>query len=917
MSKILKQSVLSKGTACSFKSAIQNYGFGVKKSGFSITKPILMELLTLPLNSWSEKLIDDLAEELIEKRAYEIDAQREVKLKEFKICALRMRDYFVEKKLHILQTNYKMIVDLNVALGLTLETHELEVCADALMEDDRGEVYFIKFGNQSPYLAQERAVSGREEKFFSYSMDMYLLALGANEYAKATGKEASVGQIFLKNKGEKFKDLDPIPKFRDMAHYNVAMGSVNKFLLNPALPERLVALLTEEPTRCNTQTCNDCYYAEICQYVHHVPSAPKKMEEVQSKSSGKVKWTKEQQAFINFEQGICRTNAVAGAGKTSVIANRFIELLKKGYLGETFLLITFTEKGCQELKEKIEYWLKTEGMDETIVDKIKVKTFNGFGNDLIKEYYPLLGYTKEPQLIDTVDMMNIIVELSGKYPPIKGLRYDNPTLHMFNARGAYFEIVELFEVIKKSGLQDFLPAPDLAKELKIPTEVVEMYFEFRQICKERGLIDFTDQIILAGDLVRMKEVQDALRLQHIIIDEVQDTNMMQMQIVKALTKTPYFCSLVVCGDDSQAIYSFQGATQEIILKFDEMFENVVDLTLSNNFRSTKEIAQLANQLNTFNIHRIKKDIVAHKNGLKPFIMDKGMSTSVQEFVTDAIKKGVPLNEIAVIGRNRSQLRALQEHLGSINIPTTLACSEYLYENVPVQRIISLASWLKDDSQELELAKHIQFAEYSSYEAAENPLEWLKKRTEEVSKEWAKKSPEAKYKGLLKVIEQHAKVYPSIATLQKALLTRRNHSLAETLDYLIGIVKFRSDLSLTAPTGEDAVVLTTAHSSKGREFHSVIVLANTFKSFPVPSLKEHIKNNAYDRFDLNAAEEERRLAFVAITRAKEVLAFTGTSISKKSTLLDELTYFLNGYNSYSVQNLQQFIAVKTGGSVLAS
>lgn len=915
MTVLLNQSVYGSGTACSYKSAIQSKNFNTKKTGFAIMKPILKRLLEIELPKWDEVLIDSLADELIHENTFETLAQRECNLNEFKVCALRMRDFLVQNNYKVIEVDYRMTIDLNDVLGLKLKDNEMELKIDALLEDEAGEIHFTKFSRQSYYLLKGKYVEGRESKFFHYSLEMYLLSLGATIYSKATGKKMNMTQIFLKQKGENFNDLNNchVYDFKPLANQNMATTRPETFTLNKALEERLVNLLTKKPTKCQGEECQTCHVAEICNYKHITPIKPKKLASVQQKSSGKVRWTSEQQAFINFEEGVCRTNAVAGAGKTSVIANRFIELLKKGYLAETFLLITFTEKGCQELKEKIEYWLEVEGMDKTLVEKIKVKTFNGFGNDLIKEYYSLLGFKEEPKLIDTVDMMNIVVELSKNRKPIPGLRYNNPTLYMFNAKGAYFEIIELFEQIKKSGLDGYFSAEDIAFELKIPVEAVETYYEFKKICKEQGLIDYTDQIFLAGDLVRQQEVVNKLKLQHIIIDEVQDTNMSQMQIISPLTKTPYFRSLVICGDDSQSIYSFQGATQEIILKFDEMFENVTDLTLSNNFRCTREISKLANRLNAYNIHRMEKDIVAHKNGIEPQLYSSNVTEqNVLSFVQGEIRNGVPLNEIAIIGRVRHQLRAVQEYLTSHGIETTLDCSEYLYENVPVLRIISLASWLLDNKQEMELAKYIQFAEYEEFEKATDSLEWLKQRTEVVAKEWLSKTISEKQKELMSILERYAVDYPGIEVLKKAISSRRYMKFEELLNYMVGIAKFRSDLSVPSTSGSDAVVLTTAHSSKGREFHSVMVLTEKFKSFFAPSREEHFKHNAYDKFDLAGAEEERRLAFVAITRAKEVLAFSGGNSRRKTSIADEIDYLLTGNKTVTITNLEDMISAKQKG-----
>ena len=575
-----------------------------------------------------------------------------------------------------------------------------------------------------------------------------------------------------------------------------------------------------------------------------------------------MKWTAEQEAFIDFEVGVCRSNAVAGAGKTTVIANRFIRLIQKGYSPRGFLLFTFTEKGAQEMREKVVYWLDKTGLGSALSDEMTICTFNGFGYDLIRNYYDRLGFTKEPQLMDRMERISIIRELAEASPMVSGLRYDYPFLNHRYAKGAYFQLSEYFEKLKKlenMGIEDdYL----LQSYGECDATIVHLYREFRMVCQKKNLIDYDDQILLACQLLRDPSIVNELKFRHIVVDEFQDTNNEQLYLVRQLVQYPRFMSLVTCGDDSQSIYSFRGAEQSVILELEKTFPHLVDLGLTNNFRSTKEILDLANLLNAQNIRRIDKKIIGHKTGEKPKVL--GDDEEIIQMVKQKLNEGIRPSEIAIISFNRQELFKLQEKLMLNGIQSVAAVSEFLKDNQQVKRVISLARYLKDRQSETELCKFLQFAYYEDYAKATDKKQWFALHVQRFNQRIAHLNDYQMLKMLLETVKQLGATYPSCAQLHQMLEDRKFGQLTSCLDFLDQIELYDSDACVSPQDDIEAVVLTTAHASKGREFDVVICLVGTFA--PPSNKLERSNPDLY----LEELEEKRRVLFVAITRAKRYL-----------------------------------------------
>ena len=287
------------------------------------------------------------------------------------------------------------------------------------------------------------------------------------------------------------------------------------------LTNRVLDTATITKTTCSDD-CSNCDLNNICNYVH---SDYTKLKVIPlSAKAGKVKFTPSQLEFIEVEEGNRRVLAGAGSGKTTVIANRIVNLVKNGTLPSEILLITYTTKGVEELKEKINYWLSVHKLEFTAND-FDVFTFNGYGYELIKKEYKALGFTEEPKVLDKITKMELIKDLLDKTPKIKGLNYVYPFMNLFNAKGAVVKMAEYFEIIKANGLTqpDEVMEDCLIKEEEVAENVLRMFLEYSKTVKSKNLVDFSDQLQLAYTILSNPANVKKYGYEHIMVDEFQDS----------------------------------------------------------------------------------------------------------------------------------------------------------------------------------------------------------------------------------------------------------------------------------------------------------------------------------------------------------------------------------------------------------
>lgn len=641
---------------------------------------------------------------------------------------------------------------------------------------------------------------------------------------------------------------------------------------------------------CSEEDCKNCENAAICNY----KKAPLqvKLEKIR-KSMSELSLTEKQEQAVLFENGYLRIAAKAGSGKTTVVACRVASMIAQGVDPKSFLCITFTNSGATEMKERILGYCEDNGI-EIEEDDLMVMTFNALGETLLENFYEDLGYTAVPTLIDEVSKYEIINQiLSSCGKKISGLDYRFYSPSRDNSfRMSVLEIVKFaFDTIKANklvdGLDGYRELPRLmgSKAFCLGKQstmnfggismvcyesvpmLFELYAEYVYIFEENNYCDYADQEDAITNLFATNPyIWEELGVSHIIVDEFQDTSLKEMEIVKTMTSNKEFKSLMVVGDDSQAIYGFRNCTPENFIKFFDLLgveeEDRIDLRLLENHRSVPEILNLADVFVDQNSFKLGSKAVATRpaNGELPRIMGFWDKDEELEYIINGIKEeiatGRNLSEIAVLMPDNAKCSEIGGLLAGEGIPTIMMNPEVLLDNSRVIAAIALCKYLKDEKATLEQAKYAnallggKFAEMSELEQNVY-LEDMTVR-ESILKKKGPKALEA-FKDALEAISEEDEVY--INFVERIL---RKGSVEECIKYALLFEKYGFKEAVRREAKYEGVVITTSHSSKGLEWPVVFCSISGMGS----KCRNHVD-----------VEEKRRLIYVSMTRAKDILHIT--------------------------------------------
>lgn len=653
--------------------------------------------------------------------------------------------------------------------------------------------------------------------------------------------------IFLKE-----LELKGTPKFKLDTYCATTTYDTSKI---SELELEVADLIKDTSKTCsNKSSCNMCSYLNICSY-NSKDYTGFSLKPTIPKAPSKVTFTDAQKEFINVEKGVYRILAGAGSGKTTVIANNVVNLVKKGVRPQDILLITFTNKGVEELKEKIFYWLSENKLDNDM-SKFKIFTFNSYGYEIIKKEYEFLGFTEEPSVIEKVERFEILKNILDKYPIMEGFNYEHPFMDLFNAKGVVIKVLDIFDNIKKYELtlpEELKPFYDYKD--KVLEQILIMNKEYNELLKSKNVIEFNDQVPMAYRVLSEDKFIKKYGVSHIICDEFQDSDILQINLLKLLYDYKYCQSLCVCGDDSQSIFSWRGADRSNIVDFNNYFDNVQDIKMVQNFRSTDKICKLANIVNKQDTSGVKKEIYSDKVGKKPLLKNMGL-TNISREIEEYVKlKGVNPSRIAFISRKRASLLKMDELLNNLRIPSVVSVPELLIENPKVKNLINFSKFLLDNSLDVHFAEYLQVIKTKDFDfALENNT--LYKFIEEEKKKFL-----AKYNSLSDDLKKLEFIYSILSELSKEddaikqlltiIIANNFKDIKSLVDYLNKLIIYKADNYISNENNYDAVTLITAHSSKGKEYDIVFLELDGFSSF-------------------EANKEELRLLFVAITRAKEEL-----------------------------------------------
>ena len=568
--------------------------------------------------------------------------------------------------------------------------------------------------------------------------------------------------------------------------------------------------------------------------------------------------------------------AGAGSGKTRVLTTRIAYLISElGINPYNILAITFTNKAAKEMKGRV------IDMIGDNAKRIQISTFHSFGVTILRENYEKLGYKENFTILDSDDALTVIKKI------IKELNLDpkeyNPKAVRNRISGAKNQILSPKEYEKYANT-DF------------EEKVTLIYEKYEKKLKANNSVDFDDLLILPINLFRnnpdvLKKYQE--RFQYILIDEYQDTNEAQYILVKMLSAK--YKNICVVGDESQSIYSFRGSNYRNILNFERDYPNCKTVLLEQNYRSTSNILDAANEVIVHNKQRKDKNLWT-ENGVGEKIIyhraydEKDEAYYVMSEIKKLIGDGITRDKISVLYRTNAQSRTMEESLLRENIPYKVIGSFYFYNRKEIKDLISYLKLIYNPDDDVSLTRVINtpkrgigdktisdlnskadLLNRSLYEVIDSgkPLEFKKiiqeLRNEKENCTLTELVDLVLNKSGMKEELEREKTIDSEIRLENL---EEFKSITRNFEESYGIVsleEFLLEISLVADMNEhkddvDVVTLMTVHSAKGLEFDYVFIIGLEEGIFP--------HNNSL--MSDNEIEEERRLCYVAITRAKNRL-----------------------------------------------
>lgn len=569
-----------------------------------------------------------------------------------------------------------------------------------------------------------------------------------------------------------------------------------------------------------------------------------------------------------------------------------------------FLLITFTDAAAKEMRDRLAGAFLEKGISVD-PEKIPTMTFNAFDMDLLKKFYKELGYNMMPTVVDvnpTREASKVVPLVTGDNR-IVGINYNIPiemNSGVKGAQGALVVALRVFELIRLNGidpnavdavskLSDLCREAGIAKKVNDSSlsQLLKQFDTYNQLLKAEGLITFADQEPLGMTILDMHpEYLASLGFEHVVIDEFQDSNDVNMELVRRLEKCRDIYggpikSIMVIGDDAQSIYGFRNANVDNMTDFENKIgsaDGVTRLYMSNNYRSYSEIVDVANSLIKFNTNRVDKELVAAK-GKGGFFNVRGFYETDKEieYVCNKIKElkdagKYDYSDLAVISFSKKTLQKYATAFSKAGIDWVMMAPVKVAENSRVKAAMALCDAFYDkDATQGYFEYLVALYDGKIYESLTQ--DQINEAIENLRNEWAGFESMDPNFGLIKFHQYLEAIENGDEIYRKWLDMLYDEEDAQAIDpsqKLYYGVKFVQDFKRYGKNTEakmdskyNGVVLTTAHSSKGLEYK---VVFNAISDYDNAFL-----HNPRNKDEL---EERRRLLFVSMTRAMEQLYVVG-------------------------------------------
>ena len=606
----------------------------------------------------------------------------------------------------------------------------------------------------------------------------------------------------------------------------------------------------------------------------------------------------QQRIAVEHVNGPIMIIAGAGSGKTKVLTTRIAHLMHNGVDAFNILALTFTNKAAAEMKERVE-----RALGNTEARNLYIGTFHSVFARILRAEATRLGYPHNFTIYDTDDAKSVI----------KGIVKD------MNLDDKHYKASFIYNRIS-AAKNSLIDAAIYKQDSSIQQEdarsgrplIGDIYETYAKRCFKNGAMDFDD--LLFKMYVLLTHFPEALakyqgRFQYILIDEYQDTNLAQYAIIKMLGARHE--NICVVGDDAQSIYSFRGATIQNILQFQDDYEDVTIVKLEQNYRSTQTILDVANNVIGNNKNQIPKELWTSNMQGEKIVLARTMTDNDEgRFVADAIKEQQVRNhygnrDFAILYRTNAQSRSFEESLRRMNIPYKLLGGTSFYQRKEVKDYLAYLRVIVNSQDEENIKRIIN---YPARGIGKTSIEKIMVRANELDKTFWEIISEpdmsgirssqldgfvtmiksfrtmlemqnaynvayavGKHTGLVEELYNDKSVeglarYENVQELLNSIkeFTETPDEEGELLDKSLGSylqqITLLTDADKNNDQDADVVRLMTIHAAKGLEFSCVFVVGLEENLFPNSM-------SLYDRADL---EEERRLFYVAITRAKERL-----------------------------------------------
>lgn len=589
---------------------------------------------------------------------------------------------------------------------------------------------------------------------------------------------------------------------------------------------------------------------------------------------------------VKHTEGPLLILAGAGSGKTKVLVHRIAYLIEhRGVSSYNIMAITFTNKAAAEMRERVERIIPNVG------SSIWVMTFHASCVRMLRRFIDRIGYDNNFSIYDTEDQKTLIKRI------YKNLNLD-PKI-----------IKEKTAIRAISSYKDELTSPEEALRQTndfYDRQIINIYSEYQKALKQNNALDFDDIIVKCVELLeRDEEVREYYqeKFKYIMVDEYQDTNNAQFRLIKLLADK--YKNLCVVGDDDQSIYKFRGANIFNILNFENVYKDAKLIKLEQNYRSKANILNVANAVIKNNKGRKDKSLwTANDSGEKIRVLEFENAADEAEFIINEIKqKASDYSEWAILYRTNAQSRLLEERCVLLNIPYQLVGGVNFYQRKEIKDVVAYLKLLSNPNDDISLLRIINLpkrgigassiAKISAYASLNSLSLWEVlsdiDNIEELSKLKAKFSV---FSESMEKLHEAKEKEESVADIIDFIMDEINYKAffleegtEEALARIENIEEFKNkareyesneleafleDIALIADIDrydEDSkrVTLMTLHAAKGLEFPYVYMSGMEEGLFP--------SSMSLFTGDESDVEEERRLCYVGITRAKKELCLT--------------------------------------------